>query len=80
MSERPSSQVEFPVAPELVRKPIMKMTLPEYKAWYREYMSTVDEENIMMISGQLIEVNDDPYRFKTFVESRQAEMVDRSEV
>ncbi len=80
MSERPTPQQEFPTADRLVIKPIMQMTLPEYKAWYKEYMKTVPEDNIMILSGQLIEVEDDPEKFDAFVERRQAEMVERGEV
>lgn len=53
--------------PELVDKPIPEMSQDEYVAWYLEYVKTVPEENIMMISGVPIEIEDDYQAFTDYV-------------
>lgn len=55
----------------LVQKPLEEMTIEERLAWYMEYMKTVDEDNVMMVSGMPIEVTDDPQAFADFVASYQ---------
>jgi hypothetical protein len=56
---------------ELVDKPIDEMTQGEYVAWHLEYMRTVPEENIMMVSGMPTEIVDDPKAFYDYVTAFQ---------
>lgn len=52
---------------ELVDKPIDEMSQDEYVAWHLEYMKTVPESNIMLISGVPMEIHDDPEAFYEYV-------------
>lgn len=52
---------------ELVDKPISEMTLHERQAWYLEYMKSVPEENIMMVSGMMMEIEEDSKAFSDYV-------------
>jgi hypothetical protein len=71
MSEMaPDSKWEKP-SRELVDKPIDEMSQDEYVAWHLEYMKTVPEENIMMISGVPMEIHDDPEAFYNYVTAFQ---------
>lgn len=67
-------EVDASIAETLVDKPVADMSLPEWKAWYLEYMKTVPEENVMMLSGMPIETTDDPQAFEAFVETKLEEM------
>lgn len=55
----------------LVDKPLDEMSYEEYVAWYKEYMKSVPEENIMIMSGMQIEIEDDPEAFRAFVTAFQ---------
>lgn len=71
MSEMaPESHWAVPVN-ELADKPLDEMTQDEYVAWYLEYMKSVPEENIMMVSGLPLEIEDDPHAFYDFVTAFQ---------
>jgi hypothetical protein len=56
---------------ELADKPLGDMSQDEYVAWYLEYMKTVPEENVMMMSGLPIEIEEDPKAFYDFVTAIQ---------
>ncbi|HEX8390155.1 MAG TPA: hypothetical protein VF597_01935 [Candidatus Saccharimonadales bacterium] len=56
---------------ELADTSIPEMSSEEYLARYREYMKSVPEENVMMISGCLIEIEDDLNAFNDFVTASQ---------
>lgn len=56
---------------ELSDKPLYQMSKEEYVAWYLDYMKTVPEENIMMISGMPMEINDDAEAFHNHVAAYQ---------
>lgn len=71
MSER-ASESPWAVPPsELVDKPLDMMSQDEYVAWYLEYMKSVPEENIMMVSGLPLEIEDNPKAFYDFVTAFQ---------
>ena len=65
---------------ELSEKPLGDMTTDEQIAWYLKYMKTVDDENVMMLSGMPIEIHDDPEAFADFVTGKQREMKERKSV
>ena len=56
---------------ELVDKPLDEMSQDEYVAWYLEYMKSVPEENVMLVSGLPLEIEDDPKAFYDFVTAFQ---------
>jgi hypothetical protein len=58
-------------AKELVDKPIDEMSQDEYIAWHLEYMKTVSEDNIIIISGVPREIDDDPEAFYEYVTAFQ---------
>ena len=71
MSERAAESSWHKPPSELVDKPLDEMSQDEYVAWYLEYMKSVPEENVMMISGVPLEVEDDPKAFYDFVTAFQ---------
>lgn len=48
-------------------RPLDEMTHEEYVAWYLEYMQSVPEDNIMLVSGLPMEIHDNPEAFNDFV-------------